>query len=495
VPEAGPVRNTLLQLASQVASAVFTAGLTLYLVRALGATGYGVYALAVSMGGLILHPAGLGLPWSIGRFLADHRADPREVRAILGAGLRLQIPAAIVAATALFIAAGAVADAFGDPRLDWPLRWVALSVIGQALFTFLVSVSASVRRVSLSLWMAAIESATETAAAVALVVAGTAAAGAALGKAIGYGVATGIGLYLTLRLLGRASRGGGGIAAAGERKVTMRMIKRYAGAMFVVDVTWSAIAQIDVLLIGAVLSTAAVGSFGAVLRLLVVLGYIPTAVAAGVAPRLSLAAGAPDTRSFEQALRYLILIQGLVIAPMLVWAEPIVNTLLGPGYRDSADIMRVLTLYYFVGAPAALISLAVTYLGEARRRVTIMLGTLAIGLPLTYVLLRAIGVIGAAIADDLIQIAYVSGHVWICHRLIPLDGRRLARTVLSTVAAGAATALALLAVGTGHLSPTQWVAGALAGLAVYIAVLLLTRELSLAEIRTTSAALWSGVRR
>jgi len=92
----GVVRNTLLQLVSQVATAVFTAGLTLYLVRALGASSYGVYALAFSVGSLVLFPAGFGLPMAVGRFLADHRDDLGHMRAILRMGLRLQVPAAVV---------------------------------------------------------------------------------------------------------------------------------------------------------------------------------------------------------------------------------------------------------------------------------------------------------------------------------------------------------------------------------------------------------------
>ena len=178
VAEAGPVRNTFLQLVSQVAGAVFTATLTLYLVRALGAGGYGVYALAISIAGLVLYPAGLGLPWSIGRFLADHLSDPDEVRAIFRAGLKLQVPAAALAAVVLFAVAGPIADAYGKPHLVWPLRWAAVAVIGQAVLAFLASATASIRRVSVSLRMAIVESATETITAIALVVAGTAAAGA-----------------------------------------------------------------------------------------------------------------------------------------------------------------------------------------------------------------------------------------------------------------------------------------------------------------------------
>jgi O-antigen/teichoic acid export membrane protein len=488
--EAGPVRNTVLQLASQLGGAVFTATLTLYLVRALDAGGYGVYALAISISGLVLYPAGLGLPWSIGRFLADHRKDPHEVRAIFRAGLRLQIPAAALAAVALFAAAGAVADAYGHPGLAWPLRWAAVAVLGQAVFAYLVSATASLRRVSVSLKMSILESAMETGTAIALVAAGSAAAGAVLGRAVGYAVASVAGLYLFARLLGPRHRGG-----TTSKRVSTAMITRYAGAMFVVDLTWTAIAQLDVLLIGAVLTATAVGSFSAVARLLLVLGYLGTAVAAGVAPRLSLGGGAPDTQTFETALRYLIIAQGVVIAPLVVWAQPIVSLLLGPGYHDAAEIMQVMALYYFISAPAALITVSVTYLGEARRRVVIMVATLVLGLLLTYVLLRALGVIGAAVADDVIEIGYVAGHLWICGTLISFDRRRLTWTCLRTAAAAAAMGLTLLAFGTNNLSPAQWIVGLCLAAGVYAAMLLATRELSIGEIRSLPAALWTGVRR
>ncbi len=335
----GAFRNTLLQLANQVGSGLFTAGLTLYLVRALGASGYGLYALAVSIAGLLALPAGFGLPMSIGRFLADHRVDRDQLRAILALGLRLQVPLAAAVSIGLFVAAEPLAHAYHDPGLTWPLRWAALAIIGQTLFGFLSYACMSIRRVAVGLYMGIIESATETLSSVALVLAGAGAAGATLGKAIGYGVASAAGFYLTLRLLGGLRR-----RAAVRPNVGTRAVISYAGATFIVDVGISAISQVDILLIGALLSSAAVGSFSAVVRMLAVLSYLGVAVAGGVAPRLSLGGGAPDARAFGQGIRYLLILQGLVIAPMVVWAKPIIDLLLGPGYGRSVAILQVLTL-------------------------------------------------------------------------------------------------------------------------------------------------------
>jgi stage V sporulation protein B len=487
--DAGAIRNTLLQLVTNIAGVVFTGALTLFLVRVLGASGYGHYALAVSIAGLLVLPAGLGLPMAIARFLADHIANLDQVRGILALGMRLQVPAALLATVGLFAAAGPVADAYGDPSLVWPVRWMALSVAGQVLFGFLSYAASALRQSGVGLRMALLESATETSASIALVLAGAGAAGATLGKAVGYAVATAAGLYLTVRVLGAAPWRAGARPQVGPREVL-----GYAGATFVVDLGVSVIAQVDILLIGALLTSAAVGSFGAVMKIMTVLGYLGTAVAGGVAPRLSFGAGPPDARGLNQAIRYLLIAQGLVLAPIVVWAKPIVQLLLGPGYPDSAEIMQVLSVMAFVSAPAAVISVSVTYLGAARRRVGIVLLTLVLGLLCTYGLLRTVGLVGAAIADDIVATAYVLANLWICTQLVSVDVRMLGLTVFRTLIAALGMAVPMLVVGTDHLSPAQWFIGGAAAGAAYAASLLITRELSVAELRGVTAKLWSGAR-
>lgn len=492
VADAGAVRNTLLQLASQVAGLIFTGGLTLFLVRSLGASAYGLYGLAISVSGLLVLPAGMGLPLALGRYLADHRHDVRQVRAILALGLRIQGPVGLVASVALLAAAGPIAHAYGHPHLAWPLRWAALSVGGQALFNVLSSAVASVRQSALAVWMALIESAIEAATSVSLVLAGAGAAGAVLGKVAGYAVAGIAGMYLIGRLLG-----GRGKRVRGqplERAVGPRALLGYAGAMFLVDVGFSAIAQLDILMIAALFSTMAVGQFSAVLRMLTVLGYLGLAVSSGVAPRVSRGGEGPDTRTFAEALRYLIIVHGLVIAPLVVWASPIAGLVLGPGYGRSPAIMRVLAPFYFLAGPAGLVTVSVTYLGEGRRRVVIVAVTLVVGLAATYALLRTVGVLGAAIGDDIIEVIWVGAHLRICHRLLGLDLERLGLCALRSLLAGAAMALPLLAAGTGHLTLAGWVLGACGSAIGYVGMLLATRELSLAELRELAAGLRRGIR-
>ena len=474
---------------SNMAGVVFTGALTLFLVRALGVSGYGQYALAVNIAGLLVIPTGLGLPMSVGRYLADHRSDVRQLRAILALGLRLQVPAGLVATVGLFFAAGPVAKAYGDPHLYWPLRWVALSVMGQAMVGFMTAAGLALRQSSMTLRMALVESATETSSSIVLVIVGGGAAGAALGKSIGYAVATGVGLFLMVRLVGRI-----GGREHTRSKVGAQQVLKYAGATFVVDLGWTVIARVDILLIGGLLGAAAVGSFNAVLRIITVLGYLGTAVSGGVAPRLSLGDGSPDTRAFNHGLRYLNIVQGLVLAPMIVWAKPLVDLLLGPGYEQSAQVMQVLSVTAFVSAPAALLSVSVNYLGAAQRRIKIIFFTLVLGLISTYVLIDVAGLIGAAVADDIVGIVYVVANLWLCTQLIAVDVRSLVASVARILVAAGAMALALLIVGTDHLSPAQWLVGAAAGGVAYLGALFISGEISVVELRAISAKFLGAAR-
>jgi hypothetical protein len=55
-------------------------------------------------------------------------------------------------------------------------------------------------------------------------------------------------------------------------------------------------------------------------------------------------------------------------------------------------------------------------------------------------------------------------------------------------------ALVMLMIGTDHLSPAQWVLGAAAGATAYAAALLISREVSVPELRAVTAKLWSAAR-
>lgn len=472
-------RNTAFALAIQVTTAAFTAALTIFLVRVLDPPTYGVFALALSVGSLLILPSDFGISQSAARFIAERRSRPADVQAVLATALRLKLVASGAFSAALFLSAAAIAAAYGEPALTWPLRGVALAVFGQSLMTLYHYSFIAVGRVSVGLRLVASKSVAEAGATVVLVLLGAGAVGAAGGRAVGFGFGAVFAVLLAARLFGGRSlslRARGGIPA--------RQIAGYAGALLIVDGAFAALSQVDVLLIGAILGTASVGLFEPIVRLVTFLHYPGLSVANGVAPRLARGEGRrPNVRAFEAGLRGLVILQAAVIAPVVVWADPVVALLLGPRYEESATVLRALAPFIFLSGIAPLVSVSVNYLGEARLRVPIALAALAVNIAIDLLLLRELGIVAGAIGTDVAYALYVPAHFVICKRMLGLNLRPLLLTLLRALLAAVAMGLVLTVIGTSSLSPLEWLVGGVSGLVAFACTLLLTREISFGEIR------------
>jgi O-antigen/teichoic acid export membrane protein len=271
---------------------------------------------------------------------------------------------------------------------------------------------------------------------------------------------------------------------------------RYAGALLIIDAAFALSSQLAPLMIGGFLGVAAVGIYQAPARLIVFLQYPGLAVANSVAPGLARGENhEPDVRTFSASLRYLIVFQGLLLAPVIVWARPIVDLLLGPGYGESAQVLRALAPYIFFAGLAPLVSLGVNFLGEARLRVPVSLIDVGLDIGLTAALLPTIGIVGAAIASDVTAFLYVPLHLWICRRMIDLPIRPLVVSLARTLAAAAVMAAVLFAFGTDHLSVIEWIAGGACGLAAFAAVIFATGELRPGEVRELARRIRGRLRR
>jgi len=412
-------RGTLMSLLAQLTTAAFTAALTLFLVRSLGAEGFGVLMIAVALASLLALPGDVGISNGTARFVAEARGDRRLAAQIVGAGLRLKLLVSVPLGAGLVAAAGPVAQAYGMPALEWPLRIVAVVLVAQGVMLYLVASFAALTRLRWQLRVFFAESVLETGASVVLVMSAGGATAAACGRAIGYVAAAGFALVLALRALGRGVlprvRGTPGLT---------RRIARYGGALAIVDGAFALFSQVHILLLGALAGAAASGAFGAAMRLCVLLHYPGLAVANAVAPRV--AAGDPGGAArLQRALRLLLAVGIVEAVVVLVFAGPISTLLLGDGYAASADTLRALAPYVLLSAVAPLASLAVNYAGGAARRIPIALGTVVLSVALGLLLIPSLGVVGAAIAIDVAYLLYVPAHVWLCARLVGVDLRAI----------------------------------------------------------------------
>ena len=478
-------RNTAFALASQLATASFTAILTIFLVRKLGPEDYGVFALAVSVASLIFLPADFGISQSTARFVAEHRGEDSRIAEVLSDGLKLKLVAAGVLCALLFAVAEPIANVYEVPELVWPLRGVALAVFGQSIVGYYRTAFEALGRVSLTLRLIATESAVEATASIALVLLGAGVTGAAFGRAIGYLFGAVFAIVLIARAVDRRALS----LRRGDTGGRVKDIARYAGALLIIDAVFAVITQVDVLLIGAILGPAAVGVFQAPAKLITFLHYPGLALSAGVSPRLSRGGAGPNVGAFRDGIRYLMILQAALVVPVVVWAGPIADVVLGSGFEESADVLRAMAPFIYLFGLAPLVSVGVNYLGEARRRIPVAIAALLANFGVSIVLLYEIGVVGSAIGADVAYLIYVPAHFWICKQLLGLPLRPIAATFARTLVAAGAMAAVMIGFGTDDLTLLDWLAGGATGIATYCVCLVLTGEVKRTELLSIRRAL------
>jgi O-antigen/teichoic acid export membrane protein len=465
--------NAVAAFATQATSASFTAALTLYLTRALSPTGYGLVGLASAVGGLVLLPADFGVSQAASRFAAENRDDPAEVAGVLGGSVRIKAIFTVGTGAALFGLSQPIAAAYGTHALVWPLRAVAIAMVAQSFMNTFCYALSGLARTALTIPVYFVESALETGLGIGLVALGGGATGAMFGRAAGYVVAALLSGAILLRVVGERL-----VVRSDLARRWSRALRRYGGALVVVDSAYTLFNQVDALLIGLLLDTRAVGLYAAPFRLLGFLGLPANAISTGVGPRMvTTEAGRPDARPLVVAAQIVAYMQMAAIPPLLLWPGPIARRVFGADFGGSASVLRGFAPFVFLLGFGLLFSIVANYLGQARARVPVAVGTAALNIVADLILIPTVGVAGAAIGTDIAYAFYAPAHVWICRRSVPFAVSPLVRACARSVVAGTAMGGAMLAVaGTDPRLPLM-LAGYAGGVAAFALVLALTGAL------------------
>ncbi len=479
IPERRESRNAALSLTYQLVSAAFTAGLTIFLVRRLGPDEYGVFALATGVAAIVVLLSDIGISASTARFVAAHAENPRVLAAFLRDALRLKLIAAALVSALLAALAGVIGNAYGIDGLATALRIISIAVFGQSMMFLAVAYFEATSRNEGTVLIASVESATETAVSIGLVLLGAGVTGAVAGRATGYALAGVLSVYFLVRAI-RARRH----EKSEARGSRVRSILGYALALTVIDGAMTLFSRLDVLVIGAYLGAGPAGLFEAPLRLTTMVAYVGNALASGFAPRLANSDGSrSDPRSFQAALRWLILFQAFATVVLVVWATPIIGLVLGSEFAESSDVLRALGPYIFLLGIAALVSIGVNYVGEAKKRIPLAIVTVVINLALDLILIPKIGIIGGAIASGVAFAIYVPAHLWILRGRVGLSLKEPLWTTIRAGVSAAMMAIPMWYFGSSSMVLSDWILGIVSGGTAFCLGLLLTREMGIAELR------------
>jgi O-antigen/teichoic acid export membrane protein len=181
-----------------------------------------------------------------------------------------------------------------------------------------------------------------------------------------------------------------------------------------------------------------------------------------------------------------------MVAPVVVWAEPITDLLLGSDYAKSAGVLRAMAPYIVLQGIGPLLAVSVNYVGAARQRVPIAIAAVVVNVVIDAVFLRRWGVVAGAVGTSVAFAVYAAGHAVVCHRLFDIHPAAMGLTLARSLLAAAAMSGVLALFGTGRVGLGWMVIGLVAGLAVYAAVLVATRELHRGDLADARGLLRRG---
>jgi lipopolysaccharide exporter len=193
--------------------------------------------------------------------------------------------------------------------------------------------------------------------------------------------------------------------------------------------------------------------------------------------------------AMTSSLRMLSLILAPMCGLMVALSRPIVLSVYGAKWAASAEVLSILSLYGAISIICILFSNMLTSLGKAKSTLAIQLLWLGALVPAMVIGVHRNGIVGAAVAHIVVIGPLVlPSFLFALKRATGIRLTRLGKTILPSLLAGAAAALAARAAAAHFTDPVaQLVAGLAVGSVVY---LIAVAPQILAWLSQTEAARW-----
>jgi O-antigen/teichoic acid export membrane protein len=145
-------RGSLMILAGQIASTIVLAIGMLFVAKLLGPSNYGSFNKAQSVVQIAFLVMNLGISSAMTKFLAQYRHEnkPGTLKVLVETGLILNIMVSILLTVIVYNISGYVANnVFNEPEQQLYIRYLSISIIGQAIMTYSFGVTVGYERMGL----------------------------------------------------------------------------------------------------------------------------------------------------------------------------------------------------------------------------------------------------------------------------------------------------------------------------------------------------------
>lgn len=434
-----------------VASNVIMAVGTIVLARLLSPAEYGLYSVALIPSLMINLFRDWGVNSAITKYVAHSKASENEesVRRVVAAGLTFEILTGLVLSLLMVL----LADFLGSTILHRPeisplLSIVSITIFSGSLLTAAQSSFIGLERMGLNSLTLIISAIVKTVLSPLLVILGFGVLGPVLGYTLSFLVTGLLGLtmiyFLLFRNLKRTRNN------RTELRNTLRIMLRYGVPLSIASILTGLLGQFYSFMMAIYVGDVMIGNLHVAANFAVLLTFLTIPISTVLFPAFSKLDSQNDQHLlrtiFMSSVKYTAMLLIPATAAVMVLSKPMINTLFGEQWIYAP---LFLTLYVLSNVTYGIGSLSVAGLlrglGETRMQMTLDFLTTMIGIPIAFLLIPSLGMVGVIIGPIIAAVpSTFLGLRWVWRRYkATSDWGSLAKIFTASTLAGGLTYLPL----------------------------------------------------
>ena len=367
--------------------------LNIVLSRWLGPADFGLYTLTLTLFTISTLVAGLGIPETVVKYVADYKSDQERLNAIVTAGIINALLLGTVAGFAFFIFAGEIAALFGMQELSGLIRIIALAVPLAIVNTTLLGLLNGLREMRSYSFRFMIRSLLLIVLVVLFIAAGLGPGGAVLALLL-----TEVGtLAFVVSVVRRHFR----LSVSDHRETSKKMLA-FGSRIFIASAVYLINTYTDTLLIGYMLTEIDVGRYAIAIAIArVAFLSLPGSFSTVNYPAISeyYSKGLRDAVEdlITRSIRYCLALLSMMGLVLIYLAETIIGFIFGPAYLPAVPALTVLVFGMIAFGAVSSVGSAVSAMNRPGLSSKVNILVAGANVCLDLALIPLFGITGAAI--------------------------------------------------------------------------------------------------
>jgi O-antigen/teichoic acid export membrane protein len=456
--------------------------------RLLGEDNMGLYTIAVAAPNLIATFRDWGVNTAIVRYSAQYNSENNvaKIRSIFVSGLAFEIILGLALSIFSITISGFLADIFQRPEIVPLIQVASLFILTGALVNTASAAFTGMERMHLNSIMLIVQSIVKTGLTIALVLLGLGTLGAVTGFSAAVSIAGITGVLLMYTMYASLPKPTDGKLALGE---TIKSLLKYGFPLSIGAILSGFLALFyNFIMAVFVTDNSAIGNYGVAANFVVLITFFATPVTTMLLPAFSKLDYRKDHADLKNVFQYSVKYAALIVVPVTVMvmslARPAIGTIFQDSYAQAPLFLALLSIAYLLSALGSLSNgNLINSQGDTKYNLKLSVLSVAIGFPLSFVLVSQFGIIGLIASTIIVSLPTLFLSLGFIKKRygVSIDWPSSAKILFSSVVAGGLTYLVDFLLPFS--SPIRLGIGVVVFVVAFLLVAVFTRTISRYDLR------------